>query len=144
MNTKLVSQWRLPKNTVEKLGLQPDVEAMGQQLMAKDLRAFLADSGELSSPFGQLLQACFAKVADEFNAERWIKLPGNIFVDKQAKGYWIINKDFGRYNSGTSVVDVEKAINAEIKDKVNSWKVAPEAEMKCLYQISSTFFYLTW
>ena len=140
MNTKLVSQWRLPKNTVEKLGLQPDVEAMGQQLMAKDIGAFLADSGELSSPFGQLLQACFAKVADEFNAERWIKLPGNIFVDKQAKGYWIINKDFGRYNSGTSVVDVEKAINAEIKDKVNSWKVAPEAEMKCLYQISSAPF----
>ena len=64
--------------------------------MAKDIRAFVADSGELSSPFGQLLQACFAKVADEFNAGRWITLLDNIFVDKQAEGFWIINQDFGK------------------------------------------------
>ena len=140
MNTKLVSQWRLPKNTAEQLGLQPDVEAMGSQLMAKDIRAFVADSGELSSPFGQLLQACFAKVADEFNAGRWITLLDNIFVDKQAEGFWIINQDFGKYNKGATVADAEQTVNEKIGDKVNSWKISSSCKLSVLCGLDSAPF----
>lgn len=140
MNTKLVSQWRLPKNRAEQLGLLPDIEAMTTQQIERDTGAFLAENDNLSSPLGHLLQTCFTKVSSEFNSERWIKLIDNIRFDKKAKGFWIINKDYGYYISGSQLADVEKEVNTRIGDKINQWHIASEAVMKCMYELSSAPF----
>ena len=121
MNTKIVSHWKLSKSRAEQLGLQADIEAMVAPLVERDVSAFLTESGDLSSPLCQLLQTCFAKVSDEFHAQRWITLSNDIFVDKEAKGFWIINKEYGSYRSGSMLSDVVKEVNKLIDDKVNRW-----------------------
>ena len=116
---------------------------MGDELVARDVSAFLAGNSESSSPLLQLLGTCFDKVSDEFSAERWITLTDNIFVDKQAKGFWIINKDYGSYDSGSRVSNVERDINKQINDPVNQWTVPSESQMTCLYLLNSAPFNLS-
>ena len=141
MNTKIVSHWKLSKSRAEQLGLQADIEAMVAPLVERDVSAFLTESGDLSSPLCQLLQTCFAKVSDEFDAQRWITLSNDIFVDKEAKGFWIINKEYGSYRSGSRLSDVVKEVNKLIDDKVNRWTIASESTMKCLYEFKE---YTIW
>nr|WP_306287970.1 hypothetical protein [Pseudoalteromonas sp. WY3] len=96
------------------------------------------------------LNSCFSIVESEFKAARWISFEGDIYHDKDAKGFWMLCEDkienFNKNNwfsSGDLCADVIEIINSELEDAFNEWDVPDLSTLKCLTNLSNTPFTLS-
>lgn len=114
-----------------------------------------------------LLNRCFTKVEQDLGATRWVQLDGKLFYDKQANGVWpifsntqdvkayrsmqekipmVVEREenagfvYKKYDSGTSLENVEQHINAWMADPVNEWKVPRKMQLLRVTKLSKEGF----
>lgn len=149
MDTKRITQWMLSNKDAQQIGVDASFEKMVMHLeetIQKEIIAFVNNvtvTGE-DRPLVNALNNCFNEVESEFNSDRWVNFGGDIYFDKQAKGFWMLCeakvKAFNKgspFNSGQSYNDVIEIINSELKDDFNEWDVPNLATLRLLTVLSS-------
>ncbi|EPM5535451.1 molecular chaperone DnaK [Vibrio cholerae] len=140
MDTKLVSQWKLAPQLAARYGISSNVEETIENMLEQAVEQFLQQS-QTTNPITQLLNQCYQQLAPILAAERWVCLAQKIYFDKKAYGYWLKKDyDFQFCNSGQSLTDVEKTINAIILDPINQWSIPNQSELRCLTYLGSAPF----
>ncbi|EKO3923761.1 molecular chaperone DnaK [Vibrio metschnikovii] len=140
MDTKLVSQWKLAPQLAAGLDIFNNLEQTIENMREQAVDQFLQQS-QTTNPITQLLNQCYQQLAPILAAERWVCLAQEIYFDKQAKGYWLMNEyDFQNYSTGEKLTDVEKTINAIILDPINQWSIPNQSKLRCLTRLASTPF----
>ena len=152
MDTKRITQWMLSDKAAQKMGVDASFEKMVvhlEETIQKEIIAFVNNvtvTGE-DRPLVNALNDCFNEVENEFNSERWVNFEGDIYFDKQAKGFWMLCEDkvkaFNKgstFNSGQSYNDVVEIINSELEDAFNEWDVPILSSLKKLTNLSNPPF----
>lgn len=152
MDTKRITQWMLSNKDAQQIGVDASFEKMVMHLeetIQKEIIAFVNNvtvTGE-DRPLVNALNNCFNEVESEFNSDRWVNFGGDIYFDKQAKGFWMLCeakvKAFNKgspFNSGQSYSDVIEIINSELKDDFNEWDVPNLATLRLLTVLSNSPF----
>ncbi|MGF1723985.1 molecular chaperone DnaK [Photobacterium nomapromontoriensis] len=145
MNTKLTSTWQATTQDIARLGLSSNQEEMQDTLIKRDISLFLnAQNAEnLNSPLLKLLNNTFSLVKKEFQANRWVSLCNHIYLDKLAKGFWIIypyEKQFNIYSTNAELKLIKNAINQKANDPINMWTIPNKAQLKHLTGICKAPF----
>lgn len=153
MDTKIISQWTLSNKEAQQKGLDASFENMVANLdttMQEEIAAFINGQANKNKPLLNALNSCYSIVEGEFKAARWISFEGNIFFDKDAKGFWMLCEDtiknFNKnamFNSGELYADVIEIINSELEDPFNKWDVPSLTILKYLTRLSNTPFKTT-
>ncbi|ASM54370.1 hypothetical protein PNIG_a2342 [Pseudoalteromonas nigrifaciens] len=152
MDTKRITQWMLSNKDAQQIGVDASFDKMVmhlEEMIQKEIIAFVNNvtvTGE-DRPLVNALNNCFNEVESEFNSDRWVNFGGDIYFDKQAKGFWMLceakvkafNKD-SYFNSGQSYSDVIEIINSELKDDFNEWDVPNLATLRLLTKLLSAPF----
>lgn len=152
MDTKRITQWTLSSKDAQQIGVDASFEKMVvhlEETIQKEIIAFVNNvtvTGE-DRPLVNALNDCFNEVENEFNSERWVNFEGDIYFDKQAKGFWMLCEDkvkaFNKgstFNSGQSYNDVVEIINSELEDAFNEWDVPILSSLKKLTNLSNPPF----
>ncbi|WP_350608149.1 hypothetical protein [Pseudoalteromonas sp. MER144-MNA-CIBAN-0113] len=153
MDTKIISQWTLSKKEAQQRGLDGSFDNMVANLdetIQAEIAAFInGQADNKDKPLLKALNSCFSIVESEFKAARWISFEGDIYHDKNAKGFWMLCEDkinnFNKNNSFTSgelCADVVEIINSELEDAFNEWDVPDLSTLKYLTNLSSAPFTL--
>ncbi|MCK8132216.1 hypothetical protein [Pseudoalteromonas sp. 2CM28B] len=151
MDTKIISQWTLSNKEAQQRGLDGSFDNMVANLdetIQAEIAAFINNGqANKNKPLLNALNSCFSTVESEFKAARWISFEGDIFFDKDAKGFWMLCEDkiknFNKNNgftSGELCADVVEIINSELEDAFNEWGVPSLSILKCLTNLSNTPF----
>lgn len=153
MDTKIISQWTLSNKEAQQRGLDGSFDNMVANLdetIQAEIAAFInGQADNKDKPLLKALNSCFSIVESEFKAARWISFEGDIYHDKNAKGFWMLCEDkinnFNKNNSFTSgelCADVVEIINSELEDAFNEWDVPDLSTLKYLTNLSSAPFTL--
>ncbi|WP_289097239.1 hypothetical protein [uncultured Pseudoalteromonas sp.] len=150
MDTKIISQWTLSNKEAQQKGLDASFENMVANLdttMQEEIAAFINGQANKNKPLLKALNSCYSIVESEFYANRWVSFEGDIFFDKDAKGFWILCEDTikkfnknDKFSSGELYVDVIEIINSELEDAFNEWDVPSLSILNCLTNLSNTPF----
>ncbi|MUL11057.1 molecular chaperone DnaK [Aliivibrio fischeri] len=152
MNTKRITEWKLSNKTAQQIGVDASFEKMVGNLedtIQKEISAFVNGITTLcnQTPLMNALNTCFSEVESEFNAVRWVSFDGDIYFDKQAKGFWLLSeetiKSFNQgshFQSGESYDEVIEIVNAILGDELNEWDVPDFDTLKKLTNLSNTPF----
>ncbi|WP_023604341.1 molecular chaperone DnaK [Aliivibrio logei] len=152
MNTKRITEWKLSNKAAQQMGVDASFEKMVKNLedtIQKEISAFVNGAATLSNetPLMNALNTCFSEVESEFNAARWVSFDGDIYFDKQAKGFWMLSeetiKSFNQgshFQSGESYDEVIEIVNAILGDDLNEWDVPDFDTLKKLTNLSNTPF----
>lgn len=145
MDTKLVSQIKIKsnENSLES-EKAPEIEEV-EKLIAKDIRDFLYNHEESTERFYlKLLNECFSKIRPRLeNTKRWLKLTNNIFLDKRAKGYWVLDEGnqsgcHQDYSSSHNLNEVVNELNKKLADPINNWQIPTIEELKKLTKLKES------
>ncbi|OOE66950.1 molecular chaperone DnaK [Salinivibrio sp. IB282] len=142
MNTKLVSEWKLPKALATKLNITNNQQENYDALLIDAVDCFLSNRKATNS-IASLLYTGFSKVESLLAAERWVCLDRDIFFDKKAKGFWMLTSeldDLDRIDSGTELSFVEEEIQKNFSDPLNEWSIPDKEELLCLTRLSHVPF----
>lgn len=136
MNTKLVNEWKIDAGIKQWFGLEPHWITSIKNIIDKDVTLFIEPSASetISGPLLSLINELYEKAKPHFEAERWIELEKNTFLDKKSKGFWKIVPDkkvFGEYTNGTPNTEIETKINSKIQDS-NTWIIPCKPTLKNL------------
>ncbi|OCH34571.1 molecular chaperone DnaK [Aliivibrio fischeri] len=152
MNTKRITEWKLSNKVAQQMGVDASFEKMVGNLedtIQKEISAFVNGATTLNNqtPLMNALNTCFSEVESEFNASRWICFDGDIYFDKQAKGFWMLSeetiKSFNQgksFCSGESYDDLLEIINDSLNDEFNEWDVPNLDTLKKLTNLSKAPF----
>ncbi|WP_297479769.1 molecular chaperone DnaK [uncultured Photobacterium sp.] len=152
MNTKRIKEWKLSNVAAQQMGVDASFEKMVENLedtIQKEIVAFVNGATTLSNqtPLMNALNTCFSEVESEFNAARWVSFDGDIYFDKQAKGFWMLSEEtIESFNEGESFCSGEsydellKIINGSLNDKFNKWDVPNLDTLKKLTNLSNAPF----
>lgn len=149
MNTKRIKEWKLSNVAAQQMGVDDSFEKMADALIERDLRFFInkLNSTNINSPLLNALNTCFGEVESEFNSDRWVKFDGEIYFDKQAKGFWMLSEekiksfnDGQFFPSGQSYYEVKEKVNLILQDKFNKWDIPEHYVLKKLTGLSHTPF----
>jgi hypothetical protein len=149
MNTKRITEWKLSNVAAQQMGIDASFEKMADRLIQRDIDFFTRqpNSANIKSPLLNALNTCFIEVESEFNAARWVSFDGDIYFDKQAKGFWMLSeetiKSFNQgesFCSGESYDDLLEIINDSLSDEFNEWDVPSLDTLKKLTNLSNTPF----
>ncbi|CAH9057280.1 hypothetical protein PSEHALCIP103_01624 [Pseudoalteromonas haloplanktis] len=145
MDTKIISQWTLSNKEAQQKGLDGSFDNMVANLdetIQAEIAAFI--NGQTDNKDKLLLKAlnlCFSIVESEFKAARWISFEGDIYLDKNANGCWVIReKDSDGlhkpFPNGAGVNEVTKHIRSTLIDPFNKWKVPKKSVLMCIHQLN--------
>ncbi|WP_023604342.1 molecular chaperone DnaK [Aliivibrio logei] len=145
MNTKFVAEWKLSNEqaiNMAKMDLQ--------SIIKNEIYSFVQSTTPQtanSTALVRALNSCFSKVEKDFNAERWVCFEGDIYFDKEAKGFWMLSdKKIEAFNNGygfelnLSYDEAKKEINLILQDKFNEWDVPDSHVITKLMDLSNTPF----
>ncbi len=149
MTTKIVTEWVMPKNEAEKLGLNSNFESACDALIIADIQQFLS-SEQPSQAGGELFDLLtdeYQKVSNILRNERWVSLTNTIYFDKKAGGCWLIYTNseaefYKQFNTGTDLSQVEQHINDAIKDPINQWEIPSKTQLLAITGLSEAPFLL--
>ena len=150
MNTKIITEWKLSNVAAQQMGVDASFEKMADALIERDLGFFInkSNSTNINSPLLNALNTCFSEVESEFNSERWIKFDGEIYFDKQAKGFWMLSGEkISSFNNGEGFLSDKKysyvkcEINSNLQDKFNEWDIPDYHILRELTDLSNTPFH---
>lgn len=149
MKTKRITEWKLSNTAAQQMGVDSSFEKMADSLITRDIDYFInkENSSSISSPLLNILNACYLIVGSEFDAKRWVCFDGDIYFDKQAKGFWMLaenkiklfNKD-KPFSSGQPYDEVIEIVNSELNDEFNEWDIPNLVTLKKLTRLSNTPF----
>lgn len=149
MNTKRITEWTLSNAAAEQMGVDASFEKMADTLIHRDIGFFTrqSNSSNINSPLLNVLNTCFSEVESEFNAARWVNFDGDIYFDKDAKGFWMISekkiKSFNKgshFSSGQSYGEVVEIVNGVLQDEFNDWDIPNLTTLKKLTNLTSAPF----
>ncbi|OLQ70049.1 molecular chaperone DnaK [Photobacterium proteolyticum] len=145
MSTKLVSEWKITEEQARDYGINISFETASNEFIEKNVILFL--EGKSTSgrklPFLDLLNNTFQMVSDQLDSQRWLTLTNEIYLDKKAKGCWMLksnnnSKIHRSFSSGESVRDVRSHINKSINDKINQWDLPTYKQLICMTNLGKT------
>lgn len=146
MNTKRITEWTLSNAAAEQMGVDASFEKMADTLIQRDIGFFTrqSNSSNINSPLLNALNTCFSEVEGEFNAARWVNFDGDIYFDKDAKGFWMLSekkiKSFNNgnhFNSSQSYGEVVEIVNGVLQDEFNDWDIPNLTTLKKLTNLSN-------
>lgn len=152
MKTKRITEWKLSNTAAQQMGVDSSFEKMVkilEETVQKEIVAFVNGSVSIdeTAPLVKALNTCFTEIENDFNAKRWLGFEGDIFFDKQAKGFWLLSeskiKSFNKgrkFSSGQPYHEVIEVINSVIQDGFNEWDIPSIEIIKKLTNLTKTPF----
>lgn len=141
MNTKLVSEWKLSKETIEQIGLESELNEKLEKKLNYHIDLFIRSRND-GTEIGYALNNCYASLMpnDTYGSEsvRWLCFQDNIYFDKNRKVFWLC-KDVEcsvEVGNSDSENNLEQELNKKINDTINWWNIPDKSHLQSL--LSST------
>jgi hypothetical protein len=138
MNTKLVSEWKLPKAVIEQLGIESDLNKKLEKKLNYHIDSFILARND-DSEVGYALNKCYESLMPndtyDSGSVRWLCFQDNIYFDKKRKIFWLC-KDVEcpvKVDDSESKNNLEQELNTKINDKINWWSIPDESDLKSLF-----------
>ncbi|OOE55821.1 hypothetical protein BZG13_14810, partial [Salinivibrio sp. ML323] len=141
MNTKLVSEWKLSKETIEKIGLGSELNEKLEKKLNHHIDSFIRSRND-DTEIGYALNNCYASLMPndtyDSGSVRWLCFQDNIYFDKNRRRFWLC-KDMEcsvEVGNSDSENNLEQELNKKINDTINWWNIPDKSHLKSL--LSST------
>ena len=142
MKTKLVNEWSVALDALPQDSMAKDRRTIFSEILNRDVELFIKKSSAHSPVLNKLNQVLESAVSDLMSI-RWIELIDNLYFDREANGFWLIedNMSYLDYFSGEDTLEfIESEINDALDDGINTWSLPNYSQLSKLRNISSAPF----